>query len=136
MVEMTLVYEGQLRCAATHGPSGTTLVTDAPVDNHGRGESFSPTDLLATALGSCMLTYVGLAATKHGWELEGTRLTVKKEMVADPLRRIGRLSVEVRLPKPMDGEGLRILTNAVTTCPVKLSISEAIQVPITFVGHE
>ena len=105
MVEMTLVYEGQLRCAATHGPSGTTLVTDAPVDNHGRGESFSPTDLLATALGSCMLTYVGLAATKHGWQLEGTRLTVKKEMVADPLRRIGRLSVEIRLPKPMDQLG-------------------------------
>ena len=69
MVEMTLVYEGQLRCAATHGPSGTTLITDAPVDNHGRGESFSPTDLLATALGSCMLTYVALAADKHGWKL-------------------------------------------------------------------
>lgn len=136
MVEMTLVYEGQLRCAATHGPSGTTLVTDAPVDNHGRGESFSPTDLLATALGSCMLTYVGLAADKHGWKLEGTRLTVKKEMVADPLRRIGRLSVDIRLPAQMDDASLKILTNAVTSCPVKLSISEAIQVPITFVGQD
>ncbi len=135
MVEITLVYEGQLRCAATHGPSGTTLITDAPVDNHGRGESFSPTDLLATALGSCMLTYVGLAADKHGWKLEGTRITVKKEMVADPLRRIGRLSVEIRLPAQMDDQALKILTNAVTTCPVKLSISEAIQVPITFVGQ-
>lgn len=136
MVEMTLVYEGQLRCAATHGPSGTTLVTDAPVDNHGCGESFSPTDLLATALGSCMLTYVGLAADKHGWKLEGTRLTVKKEMVADPLRRIGRLSVDIRLPAQMDDASLKILTNAVTSCPVKLSISEAIQVPITFVGQD
>ncbi len=136
MVEMTLVYEGQLRCAATHGPSGTTLVTDAPVDNHGRGESFSPTDLLATALGSCMLTYVGLAANKHGWKLEGTRVSVKKEMVADPLRRIGRLSVEIRLPAPMDDPALKILMNAVTTCPVKLSISEKIQVPITFVGQD
>lgn len=136
MVEMTLVYEGQLRCAATHGPSGTTLVTDAPVDNHGRGESFSPTDLLATALGSCMLTYVGLAADKHDWKLEGTRVSVKKEMVADPLRRIGRLSVEIRLPAPMDDPALKILMNAVTTCPVKLSISEKIQVPITFVGQE
>lgn len=136
MVEMTLVYEGQLRCAATHGPSGTTLVTDAPVDNHGRGESFSPTDLLATALGSCMLTYIGLMADRHDWKLEGTRVSVKKEMVADPLRRIGRLSVEIRLPAPMDDHALRILTNAVTTCPVKMSISEKIQVPITFVGHE
>lgn len=135
MVEMTLVYDGQLRCTAAHGPSGATLITDAPIDNHGRGESFSPTDLLATALGSCMLTYIGLAADKHGWKLEGTRVTVKKEMVADPLRRVGRLSVEVHLPTPMDNQALKTLTNAVTTCPVKLSISEAIQVPITFVGH-
>jgi putative redox protein len=83
-----------------------------------------------------MLTYVGLAADKHGWKLEGTRLTVKKEMVADPLRRIGRLSVDIRLPAQMDDASLKILTNAVTSCPVKLSISEAIQVPITFVGQD
>ncbi len=132
MVEMTMTYEGELRTRAVHGPSGTELIADAPVDNHGRGESFSPTDLLATSLGTCMMTYIGLAADKHGWDLRGTRITVKKEMVADPLRRIGRLVVDITLPRPCDDEELRILTNAVTTCPVKLSISEKIQVPITF----
>lgn len=132
MVEMTMTYEGELRTRAVHGPSGTALIADAPVDNHGRGESFSPTDLMATSLGTCMMTYIGLAADKHGWDLRGTRITVKKEMVADPLRRIGRLVVDITLPRPCDDEELRILTNAVTTCPVKLSISEKIQVPITF----
>jgi putative redox protein len=132
MVEIDLVYEGQLRSTARHTPSGTTLVADAPVDNHGRGESFSPTDLVATALGSCMLTYIGLAADKHGWDMVGTRISVKKEMVADPLRRIGRLIVDITLNRDFDDKGLKILTNAVTTCPVKLSISDRIEVPITF----
>jgi putative redox protein len=132
MVEIDLVYEGQLRSTARHTPSGTTLVADAPVDNHGRGESFSPTDLVATALGSCMLTYIGLAAEKHGWDVVGTRISVKKEMVADPLRRIGRLIVDITLNRDFDDKELKILTNAVTTCPVKLSVSDRIEVPITF----
>ncbi|RPI68778.1 MAG: OsmC family peroxiredoxin [Ignavibacteriae bacterium] len=132
MVEIDLVYEGQLRSTARHTPSGTTLVADAPVDNHGRGESFSPTDLVATALGSCMLTYIGLAADKHGWDVVGTRISVKKEMVADPLRRIGRLIVDITLNRDFDDKELKILTNAVTTCPVKLSVSDRIEVPITF----
>lgn len=132
MVEIDLVYEGQLRSTARHEPSGTTLVADAPVDNHGRGESFSPSDLVAAALGSCMLTYIGLAANKHGWDVVGTRISVKKEMVADPLRRIGRLIVDITLNREFDDKELKILTNAVTTCPVKLSISDRIEVPITF----
>lgn len=132
MVEISLVYEGQLRSTARHLPSGTTLVADAPVDNHGRGESFSPTDLVATALGSCMLTYIGLAADKHAWDVVGTKISVKKEMVADPLRRIGRLIVDITLPREFDDKEMKILTNAVTTCPVKLSISDRIEVPITF----
>lgn len=132
MVEISLVYEGQLRSTARHMPSGTTLVADAPVDNHGRGESFSPTDLVATALGACMLTYIGLAADKHGWDVAGTKISVKKEMVADPLRRIGRLIVDITLPHEFDDKDMKILTNAVTTCPVKLSVSDRIEVPITF----
>ncbi|HCN05105.1 MAG TPA: osmotically inducible protein OsmC [Bacteroidetes bacterium] len=132
MVEMSLVYDGELRSTATHGPSAATVVVDAPVDNHGRGESFSPSDLLATALGGCMLTYIGLASDRHGWDLRGTRLTIKKEMVADPLRRVGRLTVDIYLVRKCDDKEMKILTNAVTTCPVKLSISERIQVPITF----
>lgn len=133
MVEIQIRYDGDLRSTATHGPSGTTLITDAPVDNHGKGESFSPTDLLATALGTCMSTYLGLAANKHGYDLVGTRIQVIKEMTANPLRRVGKLSVTITLPRAMDDKDMKILTNHVTSCPVRLSISDAIEVPITFV---
>ena len=88
-VRIELAYEGDLHTAATH-PSGATLGTDAPLDNQGRGEAFSPTDLLATALGSCMMTVMGIVARRHDWPLEGSRVLVDKEMVADPTRRVGR----------------------------------------------
>ena len=133
MVEITLTYNGELRSTAIHGPSGKTVVTDAPVDNHGKGESFSPTDLLATALGSCMLTYIGMAANRHGWDVAGTVIVVRKEMVADPLRRVGRLTVEILLTRHFDDKEMKILTNSVTTCPVKLSLSSQVEVPIHFV---
>ena len=133
MVEMKMIYEGELRCSASHGPSGKTLITDAPIDNHGKGESFSPIDLLATALGTCMLTYIGLTADKHGWDVRGTKLTVKKEMVADPLRRVGRLIIDIVLNAHYDDGQIKIMTTAVTMCPVRLSISEQIQVSVTFV---
>jgi putative redox protein len=132
MVEIRINYDGGPRSIAVHGPSGDTLHTDAPVDNGGTGASFSPTDLLATALGTCMATYLGKAAEKHGWDLEGTRLTVRKDMVADPIRRVGRLAVDIYIPGEFDDKAMKILTNYVTTCPVKLSISDRIDVPITF----
>ena len=91
MVTITVNYEGNLRCKATHGPSGTTLITDAPTDNHGKGESFSPTDLVATALPACVLTIMGIAAQKHGLNLEGMSAVTTKEMSAAPPRRIARL---------------------------------------------
>jgi putative redox protein len=132
MVEITLLYNGEQRSTAVHGPSGTTLIADAPVDNGGKGESFSPTDLIAAALGSCMLTYIGKAADRHEWDVRGTRIVVQKDMVADPLRRIGRLIVDIHLTRSFDDKEMKILTNTVTTCPVKLSISDQIEVPITF----
>ncbi len=131
MVEISLTYDGDLRTRAVHGPSGTGLITDAPVDNHGKGESFSPTDLLATALGSCMLTYVGLTANKHGWDVRGTSVTVRKEMVADPIRRVGRLTVQIHIPIALTDQELALVEQAVITCPVKESISDRIQVPLT-----
>lgn len=132
MVEIQISYDGDLRSTATHGPSGVSLITDAPVDNHGKGESFSPTDLLATALGTCMSTYLGLASNRNGYDLVGTRIRVTKEMTADPLRRVGKLAVTITLPRAMDDKDVKILTNSVTACPVKLSISDRIDVPITF----
>src|SRR5580692_10195018 len=93
MVKMSIVYEGQLRCSLTHEPSGTVIRTDAPKDNMGRGEAFSPTDLVAAALGSCMMTIMGIAASKHNINLEGTTVEVSKDMITAPVRRIGSISV-------------------------------------------
>lgn len=132
MVQIDLVYEGGLRCAATHGPSSTTLVTDAPVDNHGKGQSFSPTDLVATALGTCMVTLMGIAAEHRGWDLEGTRCAVTKHMVADPDRRIGRLEVRISVPGDFDEDARRVLERAAHGCPVKRSLRPEVDVPVRF----
>jgi putative redox protein len=136
VVEIQLSYRGVLRCDARHGPSGTTLVTDAPVDNQGRGESFSPTDLVATALGSCMLTLMGITANKFGWDVDGIDLRVEKHMTTTPPRRIQRLAVEFNVPEAvkarLDAEAKQKLEHAAHTCPVRLSILEAIEVPISF----
>ena len=85
-----------------HGPSANALMTDAPVDNHGKGESFSPTDLVATALGTCMLTTMGIVAQRHNLDMTGATARVTKEMVTTPLRRIGRLALDVHLPRPQE----------------------------------
>src|ERR1700761_8670243 len=104
MVDVNIVYQGELRCSATHAPSGTEIFTDAPKDNHGKGESFSPTDLVATALGACMLTLMGIMANSINVDLTGTKVTVKKEMIAKPTRRIGTLTVTVDVPAKLDEE--------------------------------
>ncbi|MGE5608537.1 MAG: OsmC family protein [Bacillota bacterium] len=132
MVEIDLVYQGQLHCQATHKPSGATLVTDAPKDNMGKGEAFSPTDLVATALGSCMLTIMGIVAMRHEWNLAGTTIKVVKEMASQPVRRIGRLAVTINIPTPLSPEDQRRLENAVVTCPVHRSLHPDIDIPITF----
>lgn len=132
MVEIQMTYEGQLRCAATHGPSGNLLHTDAPKDNMGKGEAFSPTDLVATALGTCMLTTMAIAAQRHGIRFEGATAKVGKEMVTSPLRRIGRLVVEIAVPMDHSPEDQRRLRAAALSCPVHKSLHPDVQVPITF----
>jgi putative redox protein len=109
MVEIDLVYQGQLHCQATHKPSGVTLATDAPKDNMGKGESFSPTDLVATALGTCMLTVMGIVAQRHSLKIEGATVSVTKEMTAVPTRRIGKLTVEIRVPTELSEDDRRRL---------------------------
>lgn len=133
MVQIDIVYQGRLRTQATHGPSKTTVVTDAPVDNHGRGESFSPTDLVATALGSCMLTIMGIVAERRGLDLSGTRVVVEKHMVTDPVRRIGRLPVTITLNRDCSAEERKLLEAAALTCPVHKSLHPDIDKPVTFV---
>src|SRR5271168_3994296 len=112
MVEIAIVYKGELRCVATHQPSNTALMTDAPKDNHGKGESFSPTDLVATALGSCMLTIMGIAAKTLNIDLRGTKVAVNKEMVANPVRRIGKLAVVIDVPLVLTDDQKQRLVNA------------------------
>jgi len=136
MVTITVVYQGDLRTQATHGPSRQTLVTDAPVDNQGKGASFSPTDLVATALGTCMLTTMGIVAKRHGWALEGATCTVEKHMVADPERRIGKLAVSIRVPGDLGEKERTILERTAHTCPVHKSLDPRVEVPVAFTWGE
>lgn len=132
MVEIHIAYQGELRCAATHMPSGTVMVTDAPKDNHGKGESFSPTDLVATALGSCMMTIMGITAQKLGLDLRGSTVVVKKTMVAKPTRRVGELGVVITVPLALNDVQKEALTHAAMTCPVYESIHPDIATPVEF----
>lgn len=122
MVQIDVVYQGELRCEATHGPSGTHLLTDAPVDNHGRGASFSPTDLLATALGACMATIMGIVAERRGIDLRGMSVRVEKIMASAPVRRVGQLVVEIAVPVDPGAEHRKALQLAAEACPVHASL--------------
>ncbi|MGV3531500.1 MAG: OsmC family protein [Chthoniobacteraceae bacterium] len=131
-VQIDISYEGQLHCTSIHAPSKTQLETDAPVDNQGRGESFSPTDLMATALGTCMLTTMGIFAQRHEIDLAGARATVIKEMVATPTRRIGKLITTIEMPIAEDHPHRAALERAALTCPVHQSLHPDVEKPIEF----
>ena len=133
MVTLTSTYEGGLRCRAVHGPSGTTLITDAPVDNHGKGESFSPTDLMATALGACMMTIMGIVAERHGIDLAGATAETVKEMTPSPPRRIASLRTRLTIPLPPDHPQRAALEQAAHTCPVHKSLHPDIDAGVEFV---
>ncbi|HRY43524.1 MAG TPA: OsmC family protein [Thermoanaerobaculia bacterium] len=135
-VDIDIVYTGGLHCEATHRPSGSKLVTDAPLDNGGKGEAFSPTDLCATSLGSCLVTTMALVATRHGIELAGTTVHVVKEMVADPRRRIASLPTTVTFPTSLatlPAEKKALLEATARACPVTQSLGPNVEVPMTFV---
>jgi putative redox protein len=128
-----IIYKGDLRTEMIHLPSGTMVETDAPVDNNGKGERFSPTDLVATALGSCMLTIMGIAGNTHDIILTGTEIEITKIMTAAP-RRIGEIIVKLNV-KGQDSylqKEKAILENAALTCPVFLSLSEETKKTVEF----
>lgn len=132
MSTITTLYSGELRTQAVHLASGNTLITDAPVDNNGRGEAFSPTDLVCAALGSCMLTIMGIVAQRHGLNLEGTRIEITKIMAANP-RRIAEVILQFTLPPNHFTEKERdLLEQAARTCPVALSLHPDVKQTITF----
>ncbi|HQW45935.1 MAG: OsmC family protein [Bacteroidetes bacterium] len=129
-----IIYLGDLRTQATHLQSQTIIDTDAPKDNQGKGERFSPTDLVATALGSCMLSIMGIAANTHSMDIVETSIDIEKIMVADPLRRIGEIKVDIHFPstKTYTDKEKKILERAALTCPVYLSLNENVQKTVTF----
>ena len=132
MVEINITYEGDLRCKAQHQPSGSVLLTDAPVDNQGKGEAFSPTDLVATALGTCILTTMGIVAKPMNVDLRGAKVSVKKEMATKPSRRIGALTVVLDIPVSPTPEQKQRLEEVALKCPVHHSLHPDVQMPIAF----
>jgi putative redox protein len=133
MVQIDIVYQGGLRCEAVHGPSTTRLLTDAPVDNHGKGESFSPTDLVAAALGACIPTIMGIVAEREKIDLTGIRITVQKEMSAEPPRRIARLATRIVMPTGLTEPQKAKLEKAAYTCPVHQTLHGNVEMPFEFV---
>lgn len=126
-------YEGHLRTEATHTASGTVIQTDAPVDNHGRGEAFSPTDLVGTALGTCILTTMAIVAERHQLDLVGASVKVEKVMSQEPPRRIAQLTVELHLPASLGERDRALLERTAHTCPVALSLNPELRQEVRFV---
>ncbi|MFL5788570.1 MAG: OsmC family protein [Flavisolibacter sp.] len=130
----TVVYEGDLRTVCTHLRSNSSFETDAPVDNNGKGERFSPTDLMATSLGTCMITVMGIKARSMGFDLNGIKIEVEKIMKADP-RRVGGINLTFHIPenlKSIDEKSKQILKHTGNTCPVQHSIHPDIVVNVNW----
>ena len=133
MITLETKYQGELRAVSKHVRSGTELITDAPVDNEGKGASFSPTDLLATALGTCMITVMGIAARKHRINIDGARLEIVKLMSLQP-RKVSAIQINILMPDIHYSEEERqILEVAGTTCPVALSLHPDLKQDIHFI---
>lgn len=129
----TIRYQGDLRCVMTHAASGNEVITDAPTDNHGKGQAFSPTDLVAAALGSCMLTVMGIKANQMQFSMDGTTVEITKVMYSEP-RRIGEIRAIVTMPPNSFSEKDRtILERTARTCPVLESLHPDLKKEIAFV---
>ena len=130
---MLTIYKGNLRNEVTHLQSGTKILTDAPLDNHGKGESFSPTDLLASSLGCCMLTIMGISAQSYGFTLEGTKVETEKIMGTDP-RRVIEIKIDFHFPEGSNftPQQKRVIESAAKTCPVANSLHPDVKKTINF----
>ena len=123
-------YRGELRCEATHHGSGAVLITDAPIDNAGKGEEFSPTDLLATSVATCMLTIMGITAKSRNWSIEGSTADVEKQMTKSGPRKVEKLRVHLKLPQQLSNEQRSLLQRVAEQCPVKRSLDPSIQLEL------
>lgn len=131
MATIETVYLGGLRTEATHVQSGTKIITDAPVDNQGKGEAFSPTDLLSASLASCMLTIMGIKARAHNIDIDNTSCSVTKIMAADP-RRVAEIIISFKFPKQYTEQEQAMLERAALTCPVYYSVHEDLKKTVDF----
>ena len=131
MTTSTVEYQGNLRTQALHLQSNNQIITDAPTDNHGKGEAFSPTDLLATSLASCMLTIIGIKAESMEIDVVGTKAEVTKTMAAEP-RRVSEVKVNIQFSKDFDERTRKVLEAAALTCPVAKSIHPDIKQDVSF----
>ncbi len=133
MATLKAEYLGDLRCSLTHVDSNTTIITDAPTDNGGKGEGFSPTDLCASSVGACAVTIMGLYAQSHGIDIKGTKLDIIKVMAADP-RRIAKVEVTFTMPaNNFSDKDKKAIANAAKTCPVHKSLSVDVEQVFNFV---
>ena len=123
-------YRGELRCEATHHGSGAVLITDAPIDNAGKGEEFSPTDLLATSVATCMLTIMGITAKSRDWSIEGSTAEVDKQMTQSGPRKVEKLRVHLKLPQHLSNEQRALLQRVAEQCPVKRSLDPSIHLEL------
>jgi uncharacterized OsmC-like protein len=131
MATIETVYLGELRTEATHVQSGTKIITDAPVDNQGKGEAFSPTDLLSASLASCMLTIMGIKARAHNIDIDNTTCSVTKIMAADP-RRVAEIIISFKFPNQYTEQEQAMLERAALTCPVYYSVHEDLKKTVDF----
>lgn len=133
MATSSIIYTGELRTVATHLQSGVEIITDAPTDNQGKGEAFSPTDLLATSLGCCMLTIMGINARTNGMDIDGTKVEITKIMASNP-RRVTEIGVVITLPnKAYSEKEIKMLEIAALNCPVAKSLHPDIKQDVRFV---
>jgi len=134
MVEISVTYQGDFHCLSTHGPSGAEVPSDAPKDNLGKGEAFSPTDLTATSLAACMLTTMAIVVQKKSLQvnLGGLSARVRKHMTAEPPRRIAKIEVAVEMPLPASHSDRATLEHAALNCPVSLSLHPEVEQAVTF----
>jgi putative redox protein len=127
MVKISIIYEGDLRCKAVHEPSGTVLYTDAPADNHGKGESFSPTDLCAASLGVCAITTMAIKTPGKNINLTDTEVKVEKHMTSSNPRKIEKIVVEMNMPGGIPKDKRDLLREIAEECPVALSLSPEVE---------
>ena len=132
VVKIFVEYLGDLHCEITHGPSGQKFLTDAPLDNHGKAEYISPTDLLGTASASCIATIMGIVANNNNIDIKGMNITVDKQMTNVPFRRIAKLSLDIVFPHQLNEKEFQLMKNVVNTCPVTRSLSSELEFEVNY----